>query len=954
MFVTAYYPDWSIWTLKPWMVDYSAITHIIHFSADPDASTPPYFSPITKASDSLKLQYGNGNNDRSINFQDSLIHYSHKNGVKALLCIGGIYGNSDAQMDQVCNDINKIRVFVGAISSYCKRKGYDGVDVDWEGPNNQTDFINLLTVLRDTLNTWPTPGIITAAVYSFISNSYHIPTMAEKLDQITVMNYDQGTSTYAGFNAPLKRGECAYNGGNWTAWTLADHGPQNWINAGFPKSKIAMGIPFYGWEFSGVDGPCQLRNGGQWYRSYANALSYLSQYPNSYRWDDSSKVPYLSFTDGSGVKHMVSYDDSVSIAYKIDYAKNLGIGGVMIYELHAGWVQNNPAGQRDPLLQALKKAMAGLIVPPPPPPGVPTLNSPANGANELPIPVTISWNASSGATSYRVQVSLSSSFSTLLVDQSGVTGTSYQLSNLNFGTAYHWRVNASSTNGTSNWSAIRNFSTITAALPKIKGQLYFDSNQNRVKDTNEPAMAGWNVTVIGPVTDSELTDSSGWYYFYDLPNGSYTVDVEPPPLWTQTYPPSSGSYSVTVTDNSSSSNSTFGMYSSQAFSFPVDKQWNIVSVPLRLADFTKTTIFPLAITDAYSFHDGYNVENVLENGPAYWVKMTMAHQVWMAGTAFTADTVNVSPGWNFIGSVSSAIPVANLFSIPAGIITGNVFGYSRGNYITSVINPGKGYWVQASQPGKIVISSLVTAPPKEQHSFDLNTLNSITITTDQGEAQSLYFGADPDLLGENRNFELPPPPPHGVFDVRFSSATSNGSIARIINPAGTRSVEMPITMSSVSYPVTIEWNVKDANEVYTLSVGNNEPLVLTGAGKTVIYGEANGGTGPETQTMMLVASNRELAGVPSSFTLGQNYPNPFNNSTVISFSVPVASHVTLEVYSMIGERVATIVDQAMEIGSYSVPFDASKLSSGVYYYRLSAFNGSTEHVVKTNRMLLLK
>ncbi len=472
MFVTAYYPDWSIWTMKPWLVDYSAMTHIIHFSADPDASTPPYFSPITKASDSLKLQYGNGNNDRSINFQDSLIHYAHKNGVKALLCIGGIYGNSDANMDQICSDINKIRVFVSAISSYCKRKGYDGVDVDWEGPNNKTDYNNLLTVLRDTLNSWPTPGIITAAVYSFISNSYDVPVMAAKLDQITVMNYDQGTSTYAGFNSPLKPGECKASGGNWSAWTLADHGPQNWINAGFPKSKIGMGVPFYGWEFSGVDGPCQLRNGGQWYRSYSDALNYLAQYPNSYRWDDSSKVPYLSFTDGSGVKHMVSYDDSVSIAYKVNYAKSLGIGGLMIYELVGGWVQSNPAGKRDPLLQALKKAVGGTVTPPPPPPpvqppAVPVLNTPADGTMDVPTGTTVSWGSVSAATGYRVQVSTSSTFGTTVVDQSGITGTSYAVNNLLNSTTYYWRVNASNSAGSGNWSNAWSFTVVSSGQPPV-------------------------------------------------------------------------------------------------------------------------------------------------------------------------------------------------------------------------------------------------------------------------------------------------------------------------------------------------------------------------------------------------------------------------------------------------------------------------------------------------------
>ena len=461
-FVTAYWPDWGVWAMPPWMIDYSAMTHIIHFSADPDASTSPYFSPVTKASDSLKLQYGNGNSARNINYQDSLIYYAHKNGVKALLCIGGIYGNSDAQMDQVCNDINKIRVYVSSISSYCKRKGYDGVDVDWEWPNNPTDYANLITVLRDTLDSWPTRGIITAAVYSMPQQNTFIPNkdlINAKVDQIMTMNYDMGNSTYAGYNAPLKPGECKFAGGNWTAWTIADHGPQNWINAGFDRNKIALGIPFYAWEFTGVDGPCQLRNGGAFYRSYANTLTYLTQFPTSKRWDDSSKVPYLSFTDGSGVKHMVSYDDSNSIPHKVNYAYNLKIGGLMVYELLGGWVQSNPVGKRDPLLQAFKKAWRGGVIQPPPVqiPVAPTLGSPGNNATNVALTATLNWSPVSNASGYTVQVSTFPNFSTVV--SASVLGNSYSPTNLAYSTIYYWRVNAVNSAGTSAWSS-RSFTTV--------------------------------------------------------------------------------------------------------------------------------------------------------------------------------------------------------------------------------------------------------------------------------------------------------------------------------------------------------------------------------------------------------------------------------------------------------------------------------------------------------------
>ena len=81
----------------------------------------------------------------------------------------------------------------------------------------------------------------------------------------------------------------------------------------------------------------------------------------------------------------------------------------------------------------------------------------------------------------------------------------------------------------------------------------------------------------------------------------------------------------------------------------------------------------------------------------------------------------------------------------------------------------------------------------------------------------------------------------------------------------------------------------------------------------------------------------------------QNYPNPFNPSTVISYQLPVNSHVTFKVYDVVGREVATLVDEQKEAGSYFVQFNASTNASGVYFYKLCAGN-----FVDTKKMLLTK
>lgn len=89
--------------------------------------------------------------------------------------------------------------------------------------------------------------------------------------------------------------------------------------------------------------------------------------------------------------------------------------------------------------------------------------------------------------------------------------------------------------------------------------------------------------------------------------------------------------------------------------------------------------------------------------------------------------------------------------------------------------------------------------------------------------------------------------------------------------------------------------------------------------------------------------------LPDGFELGQNYPNPFNPTTQINFEVPDYADVRLEVFNLLGQRVATLVDGPQNAGSHSIQFDAQNLSSGVYIYRLQVGNHSA-----VRKMTLIK
>ncbi len=101
----------------------------------------------------------------------------------------------------------------------------------------------------------------------------------------------------------------------------------------------------------------------------------------------------------------------------------------------------------------------------------------------------------------------------------------------------------------------------------------------------------------------------------------------------------------------------------------------------------------------------------------------------------------------------------------------------------------------------------------------------------------------------------------------------------------------------------------------------------------------------ETTDMENISDNPII----TDYKLSQNYPNPFNPSTVINYTLPNESKVSLKVYDILGNEIATLVNKSQNAGSYNINFNASEMPSGVYFYTLS-----TESFTQTRKMLLLK
>ena len=100
--------------------------------------------------------------------------------------------------------------------------------------------------------------------------------------------------------------------------------------------------------------------------------------------------------------------------------------------------------------------------------------------------------------------------------------------------------------------------------------------------------------------------------------------------------------------------------------------------------------------------------------------------------------------------------------------------------------------------------------------------------------------------------------------------------------------------------------------------------------------------------------NMPSAVVPKEFKLDQNFPNPFNPGTTIQFAVPSQSEVKLTLFDILGRKVATLVDDEYSAGEYKVLFEATELSSGTYFYRISTKGSTGESFSKTLKLTLLK
>lgn len=339
LWVTAYYPGYQSTMYPPAAVDFSSLTHLVVGAALP------------RADGTLDTSLYLGTTQGPALARD-LTTRARAAGRKSLLMLGG----SGATAWQAAAAPARLAAFIQNIRTAVSSMGFDGVDLDWEpiAAADQPQVLLLVQALRAA-----SPDMIITVPISWVGSSAKVDpwfsTLAPLVDQLNLMSY-QMAGTWPGWQS-------------WHSSALVGEGPTTpssvsssanaYAAAGVPKSKIGIGIGFYGSCWAGVTGPRQATAGAA-IKANDNVMTLariVGTYvpAGQYQWDAAAQAGSLTFPAPYGPDGCawISYEDDASIAAKGQWVKANGFGGAIIWTVNQGYAA---ASGTNPPLAAVRRA----------------------------------------------------------------------------------------------------------------------------------------------------------------------------------------------------------------------------------------------------------------------------------------------------------------------------------------------------------------------------------------------------------------------------------------------------------------------------------------------------------------------------------------------------------------------------------------------------------------------
>jgi len=170
--------------------------------------------------------------------------------------------------------------------------------------------------------------------------------------------------------------------------------------------------------------------------------------------------------------------------------------------------------------------------------------------------------------------------------------------------------------------------------------------------------------------------------------------------------------------------------------------------------------------------------------------------------------------------------------------------------------------------------------------------------------------------------------------------------------ASVNGLDVQVTVVGASGVVAGELVDGSGTVVTYINSTNSNPFTLTATnpGNYIVNAGKSGPLRWDSASVNIVITGvSSNSSNPTSFMLYNNYPNPFNPTTIIKYSIPEVSFTSLIIYNELGKEVSTLINETKSAGTYEVEFNASNLSSGVYYYKLQAGT-----FTETKKMILAK
>lgn len=335
---TVYYGYYASWTgMKPDQIDFTLFTHLSHAFLTADTSGALTGPPPDQIAAFVRL--------------------AHQHHVKALIALGG--ADSGTSLNAIAGDPAKLTRLAADVTAFARANGYDGVDVDWEIPENRkVQFTAFVDTLRADLNAWRPDALLTMAVGATDWDGQWIDGTAirDSIDFMQIMSYDlhgAWTSSHAGFNSPLFETDSdPVDGHAFSFQKFVDY----WTGKGIPKSKLVVGVPLYGYGFAVAKwGDKPADRFGYREIKYSDVAGLIQQGYVAQR-DVQAQAPYLQSSDPSKPE-LITYDDEQSVRAKGAWAKQQGLRGLMFWEISQDLVAPKQGGK--PVNTLVRAAEAG-------------------------------------------------------------------------------------------------------------------------------------------------------------------------------------------------------------------------------------------------------------------------------------------------------------------------------------------------------------------------------------------------------------------------------------------------------------------------------------------------------------------------------------------------------------------------------------------------------------------